>query len=153
MWKVRTFSRKSGAIAPSRRYESEFSHHTDSSAPATVRHFIGQEPEEGMSKFDRRLKRPVNRCGITGKRLFKSPKAAMQFVANLGADCNAPMMREYHCPLCGGSHLTSRDYECPVFDCPIRIERPASHLRRVHIGTTPQKPEILPEITNLHAFE
>jgi hypothetical protein len=64
-----------------------------------------------MSKFDRRLKRPVNRCGITGKRLFKSPQAAMQFVANLGADCNAPMMREYHCPLCGGFHLTSRDYE------------------------------------------
>ena len=64
-----------------------------------------------MSKFDRRLKRPVNRCGITGKRMFKSPKAAMQFVANLGTDCRAPMMREFQCLYCGGYHLTSQEYD------------------------------------------
>lgn len=43
--------------------------------------------------------------------MFKSPNEAMQFVASLGDDCNAPMMRPYHCFRCGGYHLTSREYD------------------------------------------
>ena len=64
-----------------------------------------------MSKFDRRLKRTVAICGITRKRMFRSPNAAMQFVANLGDDCNALTMREFQCLYCGGYHLTSRNYD------------------------------------------
>jgi hypothetical protein len=64
-----------------------------------------------MSKFDRRFKRSVDRCGVTGKRMFKSPNAAMQFVSSLGTECNAPTMRAYHCFQCGGYHLTSHAYD------------------------------------------
>ncbi len=64
-----------------------------------------------MSKFDPRFKRPVDRCGVTGKRMFSSPNAAMQFVANLGEECNAPTMRAYHCVQCNSYHLTSREYD------------------------------------------
>lgn len=64
-----------------------------------------------MSKFDRRLKARVEKCGITGKRMFKSAFAAMQFVTELGSECNASMMRPYHCLRCGGYHLTSQEYD------------------------------------------
>ena len=63
-----------------------------------------------MSKFDPRFVRPVPKCGATGKRMFKSPNGAMQFIATLGAECNAPAMRPYHCFRCGGYHLTSQEY-------------------------------------------
>ena len=64
-----------------------------------------------MSKFDRRLRRRVDKCGVTGKRMFKSAGAAMQFVADLGTECNAPFMRSYHCIRCGAFHLTSQEYD------------------------------------------
>ena len=64
-----------------------------------------------MSKFDNRLHRRSNICGVTRKRIFKSPNAAMQFVAGLGTECDAPMMRAYQCLRCGGYHLTSREYD------------------------------------------
>jgi hypothetical protein len=63
-----------------------------------------------MSKFDRRkLKNALPRCGATGKRLFKSPGAAMQFVDALGSELRAEKMRPYQCPFCSGYHLTSQD--------------------------------------------
>lgn len=64
-----------------------------------------------MSKFDPRRVSAVNLCGVTRKRIFKSPSAAMQFVAELGSECNAPLMRAYHCLRCGGYHLTSWGYD------------------------------------------
>ena len=64
-----------------------------------------------MSKFDRRLRRTVAICGITRKRMFRSPNAAMQFVASLGTECNASVMRPYHCVMCNSYHLTSREYD------------------------------------------
>jgi len=64
-----------------------------------------------MSRFDPRFKRPVDRCGVTGKRMFKSPNAAMDFVSGLGAECDAPTMRAYHCGHCNSYHLTSREYD------------------------------------------
>jgi hypothetical protein len=51
-----------------------------------------------MNKFDRRQQQRVDKCGATRKRRFKSMNAAMQFVADLGDECNAPHMRAYHCP-------------------------------------------------------
>ena len=62
-------------------------------------------------KFDRRSKRRAAICGVTRKRMFKSPKSAIQFVAELGADCKAPVMRAYPCLFCGEYHLTSQEYD------------------------------------------
>ena len=64
-----------------------------------------------MSKFDRRLKRTTNLCGVTRKRMFRSPNAAMHFVAELGSECGAPLMRPYHCLFCNSFHLTSQEYD------------------------------------------
>ena len=64
-----------------------------------------------MSKFDRRLRRATAICGVTRKRMFRSPNAAMQFVASLGAECDAQVMRSYHCFRCGGYHMTSQEYD------------------------------------------
>ena len=64
-----------------------------------------------MSKFDPRRMRPVNKSGVTGKRMFKSENAALQFFASLGTECNALLMRAYHCVQCNSYHLTSREYD------------------------------------------
>ena len=44
-------------------------------------------------------------------------------------------------------------HEQPRIPTPIRMDRLASHLGRVRIGTSPRKSEILPEITKLYAFK
>jgi hypothetical protein len=64
-----------------------------------------------MSKFDRRLQRRSNICGVTRKGIFKSADAAMMFAADLGSKCNLPVMISYHCLRCGGYHLTSQEYD------------------------------------------
>lgn len=63
-----------------------------------------------MNNFDRRLRQRKEICGVTRKRMFKSPNAAMRFVFGLGKECNAPNMRAYYCYRCGGYHLTSQEY-------------------------------------------
>ena len=50
------------------------------------------------------------RCGMTGKRRFKSHGAAFNRglqIADTPA-CNAEILRVYQCEFCGGWHLTSK---------------------------------------------
>jgi hypothetical protein len=61
-----------------------------------------------VSKFDRR-KKPVEKCGQTRKRIFKSHESAVEFVIGR-ADTMPVVMRAYPCQFCGGWHLTSKDY-------------------------------------------
>jgi hypothetical protein len=65
------------------------------------------KPTRHMSKFDPRIKTSVQICGVTRKRIFKSPHAAMQFVT----ECKTPFMREFHCIFCSGFHLTSKEFD------------------------------------------
>ena len=61
-----------------------------------------------MSKRDRRDKSTwVPRCGPSGKRMFKSYDAAIQFITGLGPEMRAEFMRAYRCQFCGRFHITS----------------------------------------------
>jgi hypothetical protein len=58
--------------------------------------------------FEKRQKKQFAQiCGATGKRMFGSPEAAMEF-----AERTAPAQywRAYTCPSCGGIHLTSKPW-------------------------------------------
>jgi hypothetical protein len=58
-----------------------------------------------MSEFDKRKIRPVEKCGATRKRIFKSHEAGLEFAATFD---DAERMRCYKCQYCGCWHLTSQ---------------------------------------------
>lgn len=49
------------------------------------------------------------RCGVTGKRRFKSSTHALTRAAEIIQEKNSPQQwRTYHCEYCGGYHLTKK---------------------------------------------
>jgi hypothetical protein len=58
-----------------------------------------------VSKIDWRKKKPVDKCGATRKRIFKSQESGLEFSSTFN---DAGKMRFYLCPLCGFWHLTSQ---------------------------------------------
>jgi hypothetical protein len=56
-------------------------------------------------KYDPRKKKPVDICGPTRKRIFKSHENALEFIGSVDGN---QLKRAYSCKYCGGWHVTSQ---------------------------------------------